>query len=171
VTIVWIAIGVVLIAVELHHLAFYALFAAVGCFAGAAVASVAPDALAAQVVTAVVVAAAGIVFARGRVSTAVTQHYEGAHVRGVHGGFVGQEVLTLDRVGGLSGIGHVELAGERWRAISGSDRPIPSGTTVVVTAVQGTTLVVWPVDGQPLASSEREAGHAPPPDDTEGEQP
>ena len=38
-TLAWIAVGVVLIAVELHHLAFYALFASLGCFAGAARAS------------------------------------------------------------------------------------------------------------------------------------
>ena len=57
--IAWIAVGVVLLAVELHHFAFYALFAAVGCFAAAVVAVVAPDAIAVQVVVAVVVAAGG----------------------------------------------------------------------------------------------------------------
>lgn len=146
-TIVWIAVGVVLIAVELHHMAFYALFAALGCFAAAAVSVVAPDATAAQVATAVVVAAAGIVLVRGRVSAAVAHRYEGEHVPGVHGGLIGQEVLTLDRVGGLDEVGHVRLAGERWRAVSGSDLPIPAGTKVLVTAVRGTTLTVWPVDG------------------------
>jgi membrane protein implicated in regulation of membrane protease activity len=174
-TIVWIAVGVVLIAVELHHLAFYALFAAVGCFAGAAVASVAPDALPAQVVTAVVVAAAGIVLVRGRVSAALTQHLEADHVRGVHGGLIGQVVLTLDHVGGLEGIGHVLLAGERWRAISGSDAPIPAGATVVVTAVQGTTLVVWPVGGHLPPGPQQEAGEgsrpSARPDNREGEPP
>jgi len=170
-TIVWIAVGVVLIAVELHHLAFYALFAAVGCFAGAAVASVAPDALAAQVVTAVVVAAAGIMFARGRVSAAFTHRHEGDHVPGVHGGLVGQEVLTVDRVGGLDGIGHVLLAGERWRAVSGSDEPIPAGTKVLVTAVQGTTLVVWAVGGHLPPGSQLEAGEPRHPDEREGQQP
>ena len=66
---------------------------------------------------------------------------------GVHGGLVGQEVVTLDRVGGPDGAGHVRLAGERWLAVSGAGDPIPAGTTVLVTAVDGTTLVVWPVDG------------------------
>jgi membrane protein implicated in regulation of membrane protease activity len=64
----------------------------------------------------------------------------------VHGGLVGQEVVTLDRVSG-PGAGHVRLAGERWLAVSGAGQPIPAGTTVLVTAVDGTTLVVWPVDG------------------------
>ena len=172
-TVVWIAVGVVLIAVELHHMAFYALFAALGCFAAAAVASVAPGAIGGQVVTAVVVAAAGIVLVRGRVSAAFAHHYEGEHVPGVHGGLIGQEVLTLDLVGGLDQVGHVRLAGERWRAVSGSDAPIPPGTTVLVTAVRGTTLTVWPVDGHLLpygSEGEMEAGEGSRSDNEEEEE-
>jgi membrane protein implicated in regulation of membrane protease activity len=146
-TVAWIALGVVLIAVELHHLAFYALFVALGAFAAAVVATAAPGAIAAQVAAAVVVAVVGIVLLRGRVSAAFAHHHEGERVPGVHGGLVGQEVVTLDVVGASDHIGHVRLAGERWRAISGADRPIPAGTPVLVTAVQGTTLIVWPVDG------------------------
>ena len=157
-TIAWIAVGVVLIAVELHHLAFYALFAALGCFAAAAVASVSPGAVAVQVATAVIVAAAGILLVRSRVSAAFAHHYEGEHVPGVHGGLVGQEVLTLDLVGGLDQVGHVRLAGERWRAVSGAGVRIPPGTTVLVTAVRGTTLTVWPVDGHLPSDSEVDAG-------------
>jgi membrane protein implicated in regulation of membrane protease activity len=160
-TIVWIAVGVVLIAVELHHMAFYALFAALGCFAAAALSAVAPGAVAAQVATAVVVAAAGIALVRGRVSAAFAHRHEAEHVPGVHGGLIGQEVVTLDLVGGLDEVGHVRLAGERWRAVSGSDAPIPAGTRVLVTAVQGTTLTVWPVDGHLLPyglAAEMEAG-------------
>jgi membrane protein implicated in regulation of membrane protease activity len=167
-TIAWIAVGVVLIAVELHHMAFYAFFAALGCFAAAAVSAVAPGAVAAQVATAVVVAAAGIVLVRGRVSAAVAHRYEGEHVPGVHGGLIGQEVLTLDVVGGLDEVGHVRLAGERWRAVSGSDAPIPAGTKVLVTAVRGTTLTVWPVDGHLLTygpAGEMETGEAASPGD------
>ena len=160
-TIAWIAVGVVLIAVELHHLAFYALFAALGCFAAAAVALVSPGAVAVQVVTAVIVAGAGILLVRNRVSAAFAHHDAGEHVRGVHGGLIGQEVLTLDLVGGSDQVGHVRLAGERWRAVSGADVPIPPGTTVLVTAVRGTTLTVWPVGGHLPSDSEAEAGEGP----------
>jgi hypothetical protein len=45
--IVWILIGVALLGVELHHLAFFALFGSVGAFAAAVVAAVAPAAVAA----------------------------------------------------------------------------------------------------------------------------
>ena len=160
-TLAWIAVGVVLIAVELHNLAFYALFAALGCFAGAAVSAVLPDAIALQVVTAVVVAGLGILLVRGRVSAAFAHHHQVGRARGVHGGLVGQEVLTLDVVGGLDRVGHVRLAGERWRAVSGDDAPIPPGTRVLVTAVQGTTLIVWPIDSSLPQERQPEAGQGP----------
>jgi membrane protein implicated in regulation of membrane protease activity len=146
--IAWIVAGVVLLAVELHHLAFYALFAAVGCFAGAVTALIFPGAILGQLVAAVVVAGAGILLVRPSVNAALTSRRGGHRTRGVHGGLVGQEVITLDPVGGLDQIGHVELAGERWRAISGADVTIPAGRRVLVMSVEGTTLVVWPADGQ-----------------------
>jgi len=145
--IAWVVVGVVLLGIELHHLAFYALFAAVGCLAAAVVAIALPDALPLQVLAAVVVAGAGILLVRPRVSAALEHRRADGLSPGVHGGLVGQEVVTLDRVGGPDGAGHVRLAGERWLAVSGSHDPIPAGTTVLVTAVAGTTLVVWPVDG------------------------
>jgi membrane-bound ClpP family serine protease len=63
----------------------------------------------------------------------------------VHGGLVGQEALALDQIGGEHSIGHVRLAGERWLAVSGGPA-IRAGTPVLVTALRGTTLIVWPVD-------------------------
>jgi membrane protein implicated in regulation of membrane protease activity len=145
--IAWVVAGVVLLGIELHHLAFYALFAAVGCLAAALVAIALPDALPLQALAAVVVAVAGILVVRPRVSAALESRGTGVLSPGVHGGLVGQEVVTLDRVAGPDGAGHVRLAGERWLAVSGAGVPIPAGTTVLVTAVDGTTLVVWPVDG------------------------
>ncbi len=144
---VWITAGVVLLAVELHHFAFYALFAAVGCFAGALVAVIAPGAIVSQLVATVLLAVVGIGLVRPRVSAAVLSRHGGHRSRGVHGGFVGQEVVTLDLVGGAGHVGHVQLAGERWLAISGADVALPPGTRVMVTGVEGTTLIVWPAGG------------------------
>jgi membrane protein implicated in regulation of membrane protease activity len=155
--IAWVAAGVVLLALELHHLAFYALFAAIGCFAAAGVAVAAPDALFLQLLAAVVVAALGIVLVRPSVRKAVASRRGGHRTTGVHGGLVGQEVVTLDPVGAADRVGHVQLAGERWRAISGTEATIPAGVRVLVTSVDGTTLVVWPVDGHlPLEEEEQE---------------
>lgn len=143
----WVVLGVVLLDIELHHLAFYALFAAVAAFAAAIVALVAPGAVAAQLIVAIAVTAAGVVAVRPLVSRAYDRHHpRGSNVaRGVHGGLVGQEAFTLDDVGNSHRPGHVRLAGERWLAISLAD-DIPPGTAVIVSEVRGTTLVVLPVE-------------------------
>lgn len=141
----WVLLFVVLILFELHHLAFYALFVAIGCLAGAAVALVAPDAIAAQVLMVTLVSLGGVFFARPYVSSTFHRHRGGHVALGVHGGLVGQEAVTLDEVGDARHLGHVRLAGERWLATTGGPT-IGSGQSVVVTAVRGTTLEVWPVD-------------------------
>jgi inner membrane protein len=143
----WLVLGVVLLAVELHHLAFYSLFAAAGCFAAALTAVFVPDAIPLQVLVAAAVAGLGILAIRPMMSRRFhVRSGTGALGKGVAGTLVGEEVLTLDEVGDIHRVGHVRLAGERWLATSGSGQPIPTGTKVLVTAVEGTTLVVWPVE-------------------------
>jgi len=141
----WLVVGVLLVLFELHHLAFYALFGAIGAFGAAVVAWVAPSAYGLQAVVAVAVAALGVVGARPFVSRAFHRE-RGQQMRGVHGGLVGDQGVTLDVVGERHDVGHVRLAGERWLAVSGSGERLPAGIRVVVTAVEGTTLRVWPVD-------------------------
>jgi inner membrane protein len=143
----WLVLGVVLLAFEMRHLAFYALFGAIGCFAACVTALFVPN-IPAQVAVAAAVATVGIVALRPMVSTRFNAHEDHGRLgRGVAGTLVGEEVMTLDRVGDAHEPGHVKLAGERWLATSGSGSAIPQGCRVLVTAVSGTTLVVWPVDG------------------------
>ena len=149
----WLVVGVLLVLFELHHLAFYALFGAIGAFGAAIVAWVAPSAYGAQAAVAIGVAALGVVGVRPFVSRAFHRG-QGQLVRGVHGGLVGDQGVTLDVVGEAHDVGHVRLAGERWLAVSGSGERLPAGTRVVVTAVEGTTLRVWPVDDRELGQLE-----------------
>lgn len=142
---VWLVLVVVLVLFELHHLAFYSLFFAIGALAAGIVAIVAPDAIGLQAIVAIAVSIAGVIVARPYVSNAFHRHRGGHVARGVHGGLVGQEAVTLDEVGDLHQIGHVRLAGERWLAVTGGPK-IEAGRSVFVTAVRGTTLEVWPVD-------------------------
>ena len=106
-------------------------------------------------------------------ASALHHRHEGKLGRGVHGALVGEEVLTLDVVGDAHHPGHVRLAGERWLAFSGADRPIPAGTDVLVTAVRGTTLAVWPLEGETgFIDTDADFAHSLEPggDDAEGEQ-
>ena len=67
----WIVAGLVLLALELHNVAFYALFVAVGCFAAGLTAVLVPDAIAAQAIVAVAVSLGGILVLRPRVRAAM----------------------------------------------------------------------------------------------------
>jgi membrane protein implicated in regulation of membrane protease activity len=150
----WLVLGALLLLFEMHHLAFFAMFGAIGSFAAAAVAALAPEAIPLQIGVGLGVTAVGVVAGRPFVSRAFDARHSGFSVKGVHGGLVGHEAVTLDEVGDVHRIGHVRLTGERWLAVSGSGEALPAGTAVLVTAVQGTTLVVWPVDalgGVPMA--------------------
>ncbi|HZN16121.1 MAG TPA: NfeD family protein [Acidimicrobiales bacterium] len=145
--IAWLVLGVVLLLFEAHHWAFYALFGAIGALAAALVAVVAPGAIALQAGVAIGLSTVGVVGARPFVSRIVHSHRGGLVSPGVHGGLVGQQVVTLDQVGDAHHVGHVRLAGERWLAVSGNGDLLAAHTPVLVTAVEGTTLVVWPVEG------------------------
>ena len=138
---VWIILCALLIGVELHHMAFFAMFGAAGAAAAAVVAFIAPSAVAAQVVVAVGVATGGVIFVRPMMSQTFARHSPGTAVRGVHGGLIGARGLTIDEVR-VDPSGHVRLLGETWMAVTADGSLIPPSTAVIVTNVEGTTLTV-----------------------------
>jgi membrane protein implicated in regulation of membrane protease activity len=143
---IWFIAGLALVAVELHTVAFYSIFLAAGSFAAAIVALVLPDNVIVQAVVAAVVSLVGLVAIRPFASRTFLHGSGGVVSRGVHGGLVGQEALTLDMVGDEHHPGHVQLASERWLAVTDHAQALGADTTVTVTAVRGTTLLVRPVD-------------------------
>ena len=143
--VIWVAVAVVLIAVELHHLAFFAVFGAAGALAAAVVALVSPSAIVLQIVVGVAVAAVGVVVVRPFVSQSFAKRGPGVSVQGVHGGLVGARGVTLDEVG-LDHRGHVRLLGETWLAMTMDAETIPPATPVIVTQIVGTTLTVRALD-------------------------
>lgn len=138
---VWIIIAVLLVAVEMHHLAFFAVFAAAGAVAAAVVAAFAPSAYGWQVAVASAVAIIGVVAVRPYVSRAFAHRGEGIVVHGVHGGLVGAQAMTIDEVTAHA-TGHVYLLGESWLAVTTDGITIAPGTAVQIAAVKGTTLTV-----------------------------
>jgi membrane protein implicated in regulation of membrane protease activity len=142
---IWFVAGLALLAVELHTVAFYSIFLAAGAFAAAVVAIVLPDNYVVQAVVGAVVAIVGLFALRPFVSRAFLRSSGGVVSRGVHGGLVGQEALTVDEVGDEHHPGHVQLASERWLAVTDSTQPLGADVAVTVTAVRGTTLLVHPI--------------------------
>jgi membrane protein implicated in regulation of membrane protease activity len=143
----WVVVAVGLLLFELHHMAFYAMFAAIGAGVAAIVAGSAPNAYAVQIATAVAVAVLGIWLVRPYVSDVYERRHRTELVaRGVHGGIVGHEAVALDDVSDVSANGHVRFVGEKWLAVSSRGDPIEAGSAVLIVAVEGTTLVVVPVE-------------------------
>ena len=144
--VLWLAVAAGLVLFELHHLAFFSLFAAAGATAAAGVAVIAPSAYGWQLATLIGVTAAGIWLIRPYVSEIYDRRHRAEHVaRGVHGGIIGHEAVTLDHVGDVTERGHVRFVGERWLACAVGDTPIGVGERVLIVAVEGTTLLVAPV--------------------------
>jgi membrane protein implicated in regulation of membrane protease activity len=141
VAVVWIVLCLVLVAAELHHMAFFAMFGAAGAAAAAVVALVAPSAVPVQALVAVGVSATGVALGRPHMSQAFARRGPGVAIRGVHGGLLGARGITTDHVT-TDAVGHVRLLGETWLAASADGTAIPPSTPVVVTSVVGTTLTV-----------------------------
>ncbi len=142
----YLAVAVVMLLLELFNVAFYALFVALGMLSAALVASLSPRAYAAQVLAAIAVAVLGLTVVRP-LARRFTASHSGTVGRGVHGGLIGQQALTVDVVSAAIApqSGHVLLLGERWLAVSDSQTPIAPQQPVTITAVHGTTLTVKPL--------------------------
>ena len=143
---IWIVAGLALLAVELHTIAFYSVFLAAGSLAAGLLVLFFPDApLWLQAAVAGIISLIGLVAIRPFASRTFLHGSGGVVSRGVHGGLVGQEALTLDTVGDEHHPGHVQLASERWLAVTDHAQSLSADTAVTVTAVRGTTLLVRPL--------------------------
>jgi len=60
--------------------------------------------------------------------------------------FIGLQGLVLENIDNIKNTGRVRLEKEEWRAESASGAEIPSGTRVEIVRLDGTHLVVKPVD-------------------------
>jgi inner membrane protein len=67
--------------------------------------------------------------------------------------WVGRQARVLEPIP-PHGTGLVQLDRERWRAESGTDTPIPAGSTVLVTRLDGTRLEVVPLELAPPESED-----------------
>src|ERR1700683_11989 len=127
--VIWLLAALILIGLDAHAQAFYAVFLGLGAIV-ACIASIFDAPLWSQGVLFALVGAMCIVFLRppavkwldGRSGTPT------AGPGATHAGFVGQVVLTLVHVGDEQHPGHVHLANERWLAVPDVDGGVPPST-------------------------------------------
>lgn len=144
--VLWLALVVAFLALEIHTQQFYGLIVALGA-AAAAITDLAGGSLWFQGLLFAIVA----LVAWGALRPLARHRFERevpvTQFRGVAAsadGMVGQRAITLDTVADEHHPGHVMLAGERWLAVADTREPLPAQLPVTVVAVRGTTLLVHP---------------------------
>jgi len=141
--IIWIVAAALLLAIEVHTTAFYAVFVAAGLVVAAVI-----DALTGplwlQLLAIAGVSVLGVGVARPPLVRMLERHRPDIVLAGVQN-IVGQRAMTVDEVGDEHHPGHALLAGERWLAVSENGAPLPPDMPVTVAGVRGTTLVVRPI--------------------------
>ena len=145
--VVWVFLGIAALAVEAAiSTAFFAFFLAIGFGAGA-VADTFGLPLWLQFIIVALASIVGMTLGRpllvGRLGVRTTTMTSDVNE------LVGKRAMTVDEVGDEHHPGHALLAGERWLAVSATDREIPAEIPVLVAAVRGTTLIVLPAPGAP----------------------
>jgi membrane protein implicated in regulation of membrane protease activity len=145
--IAWLIAGLLLLAIEAHTTAFYALFLAAGAFAGALTAGIGLP-IWVDAIAFAAVATGGTMVVRPALKASWDRH-QGPRLAlpGSSDALVGQRALTIDAVGDEHHPGHAQLAGERWLAVTEEPEGVKPDTSVMVVEVRGTTLVVMPYGG------------------------
>ena len=147
--ILWIVAAALLLAIEVHTTAFYAVFIAAGLVVAAVIDGLTGP-LWLQLVAIGVVSVLGVVVARPPLVRMLERRRPDIVLAGVQN-IVGQRAMTVDEVGDEHHPGHALLAGERWLAISENGAPLPPDSPVTVAAIRGTTLVVRPITQVPAS--------------------
>lgn len=149
---IWLAAGVVFAVGEIAVAgSFFLLPFAAGALAGAAVSFLAAP-VGAGWLAFVAVSAAGsaVLWPLGRRLDRNAPHHAIGATR-----WVGRQAVVLSDIpGGVGGTGLIRLDREEWRAESLIGSPIAAGSTVLVSRVDGTRLVVVPIEEPPGGGSE-----------------
>jgi membrane protein implicated in regulation of membrane protease activity len=145
--VVWLVAGLVLVGMEVHSQAFYALFLALGAFA-ATIVAIFPTDVWLQAVIGAAVAVIGTLLVRPTLTRLSARHLgPPLTMQGASDNLVGQAALTLEPVGDENHPGHARLFNERWLAVTTTPGGVPAHAQVTVVEVRGTTLVVAPAKG------------------------
>lgn len=141
----WLGLAVVLAVGEILTAGFFLLPFGIGA-AVAAVLSAFSVGLLWQWVAFIAVTVVSLIFFR-RFAKRVADQPSIATGSARHIGDVGVVIQDLTDTGGLVRIGR-----EEWRADAGKHEPLAAGTKVLVTAIEGTHLVVRPLDADDSAA-------------------
>jgi membrane protein implicated in regulation of membrane protease activity len=134
--IAWVAVALGMAVIEIWSVAFYAVFLTVGALAAAVAALLGADVFI-QAIVFLALSLVGILAIR----PALIRRRRPRLVSGAQG-MVGQTAIVTEAIEGEHDRGHVEVAGERWPAVSADGEPIKADSSVTIIEIRGATLVV-----------------------------
>ena len=145
--VVWLLAGLVLVGMEVHTQAFYALFLALGAFA-ATVVALFPTEVWLQAVVGAAVAIVGTLAVRPTLSRLSARHLgPKLTMPGASDNLVGQAALTLEAGRRREPSRPCPPLQRKWLAVTTNPGGVPAHQQVTVVEVRGTTLVVAPPKG------------------------
>lgn len=138
--IIWLALLVVLLAIELLTLGLTTIWFAGGALA-AFLAAVVGMNLTVQVILFAAVSVVFLIFTR----PFAVKYVNKSRVKTNADSLIGRTAIVTEEINNLAGTGQVQVAGQDWTARSKEEgRRIPSGVTVKIQAISGVKLIVEP---------------------------
>lgn len=144
----WLAAFVIFGIVEAATVGLTSIWFALGALVALVAAAVGAQ-LWLQIVVFIVVSALALAFTRPLAKKCL----KGRRVATNTDRVLGQEAKVTEVIDNIAGTGAVYVDGKTWTARSKNGNPIPSGTLVIVQAVEGVKLMVDPVP-QPVSKSQ-----------------
>ena len=145
--VVWLVAGLLLVGLEVHSQAFFAIFLAAGAFAATIVSAVGLPIWLSAIVFAGV-SLGGTLLIRPPLTLWAQRHMAPRlQMPGASDSLIGSQALTVDAVGDVNHPGHARLAGENYLAVTTAPGGLAAQTPVKVVEIRGTTLVVMPLTG------------------------
>lgn len=137
-TVVWLVILVVLVAIELATMGLTTIWFAGGALAAALISLLHPPVLL-QIILFLAVSALLLYFTR----PIAVKYFNKDRVRTNVESLVGRQAIVISEIDNLQGIGQVNVGGMEWSARTTADEvKLPVGAVVIVVAIDGVKLIV-----------------------------
>ena len=139
-TIIWLVLAVVMAVLEAATVQLVSIWFVIGSVA-ACVTSLFTDNILIQAIVFVAVTAIALIATRPLVKKIKSKKAEPTN----SDRYIGMEGVVTSTVDNLAAAGQVRVGGSVWTARSVDDNPIPEGTKITVTAIEGVKLIVKPL--------------------------
>lgn len=136
-TIIWLCVAVVMAIIEAVTVQMVSVWFAIGAVAGCITSLITPS-VPIQLIVFAVVSAIALIITRPLVKHIKVKKAEATNADK----YIGQEAVVIEAIDNAAAKGMVKVGASKWTARAADDQPIPEGTHVTITAIEGVKLIV-----------------------------